>query len=189
MPQGVIRSYRLFFWSAILVSIHLIFSCQNEDCVSTFNNEMLIGFYDADTLENGDVVIQEKDTIFYSVVADGNDSIFYDVDTIVSVVTLPVDPGADMTAFEFYMIDSVSIDTLSMDPLEFEVTIFPRKEPYFLQVSYRKITQVISEECGVEIGFVNLEVDDSTFPAYEIDSDRLSRFNLENERVNIEVFF
>jgi len=186
---GVIRSYRLFFWSAILVSINLIFSCQNEDCVSTFNNEMLIGFFEADTLENGDVVIQEKDTVFYSVVADGNDSVFYDIDTLVSVMKLPVDPAGDRTAFEFYMIDSIGIDTLSFDPLELEVTIYPVQQPYCLEVSYRRFTQVISEECGVEIGFVNLEVDDTTFPAYEIDSDRLSRFNLENERVNIEVFF
>lgn len=189
MPSGVIRSYRLFFWSAILISSNLIFSCQNEDCLSTFNNEMLIEFFEADTLENGEIVIQEIDTVFFAVVANGNDSVFYDYNTTVSVMTLPVNPAAERTDFEFYMIDSVGIDTLSINPLELEVTIYPVQQPYFLEVSYRRITKVISEDCGVEIGYVNLEVANSTFPVYEIDSDRLSRFNLENERVNIEVYF
>ena len=70
--------------------------------MSTFNNELRVGFFKADTLESGEVEITAIDTAFYAVVADGNDSIFYDVDSVKSVFRLPVNPAADMTSFEFY---------------------------------------------------------------------------------------
>lgn len=189
MPQGVIRSYRLFFWLAIIVVSNLLFSCKDEDCVSIFNNDMLLGFYETDTLETGEVIIEEKDTTFFAIIADGNDSTFYDPSTTASVFTLPVDPASEFTAFELYMIDSVATDTISNDPLEIEITYFTDSVPHFLDVSYRSFTRVITEDCGVEIVYVNLEVDDTTFPTYEVEAAQLTRFNEENEKVNVKVYF
>jgi hypothetical protein len=185
----VIKSFRFIFWSAIILISNLIFSCQNEDCVSTFNNELLVGFYESDTLENGSVEMSEKDTVFYAIVADGNDSIFYSVDDVNSVFKVPVNPAADMTSFEFYMIDSIGYDTLSLDPLEVEVTFFPDPVPHILEVDYRRFTRVISEDCGVEIGYVGLDVRESTFSSYSIESDRLTRFNESNDKVNVKIYF
>jgi len=150
---------------------------------------MRVAFFEADTLESGEIDIGGIDTTFFAVIADGNDSVFYDPGTTDSVYTLPLDPANELTAFEFYMIDSVITDTISHDPLEIEISYIPNPEPYILNVSYRSFTRVITEDCGVEIGYGGLSVDETTFPSYEIDSDRLSRFNEPNKRVNIEIFF
>ena len=150
---------------------------------------MRVGFFDADTLETGEIVVEEIDTAFYAVIANGNDSVFYDPNTRASVFTVPVDPADDMTAFEFYMIDSVATDTISDNPLEIEVTYFPNPAPYLLDVSYRRVTSVITEDCGVEIIFVRVEVSETTFAGYEIEIDNLNRFNEPNEKVNVKVYF
>jgi len=150
---------------------------------------MRVGFYNADTLEDGSVTIEEQDTAFFAVIAAGNDSTFYKPDTIISVLTLPVDPASNETLFEIYTIQSVLRDTVSFNPLVVEVTYTPNPQPHVLDVSYRRFTQVITEDCGVEIGYVGLRVDETTFQSYNVDSESLSRFNEENERVNIEIFF
>jgi hypothetical protein len=185
MQQGVRRSYRLLFWSAIIVGSNLIFSCQNEDCVSTFNNHLLVGFFDLDTLENGSIEQTPLDTVFYEIVALGNDSIFYNPDTVMSTLTLPVDPSGDMAAFELYMIESISYDTLSVDPLSVTKVYYKNPNPHRISVSYRRVTRVISEDCGVEIQYVNLKVDEITFSNALLVEDKLSRFN----EANIEVYF
>ena len=79
MPGKRTKSYKCFFWSLALLSGSLFFSCANEDCVSIFNNHLLVGFYESEISENGEY--PEIDTVFYSVKADGNDLVFYTPDT------------------------------------------------------------------------------------------------------------
>jgi hypothetical protein len=168
---------------------NLFFSCQNEDCVSTFNNYLLVGFFERDTLEDGTINVIEKDTTFFAVMAIGNDSIFYDADTLASTFTLPVDPANDETLFQFYTIDSIAYDTLNLSPLEVLITYYPSEVPDVLGVRYDRATRVITEDCGVEIAFVNLKIGEVSFKDFNLAEDRLSRFNMENEEVNIEIFF
>jgi hypothetical protein len=54
-----------------------------------------------------------------------------------------------------------------------------------LSVSYRRGTRIISEDCGVEIVYIRLKVDSTTFSGINVVREQLSRFN----SVNIEVFF
>jgi hypothetical protein len=190
MPLGVSRSKRLLFWLVWIVTSNLFFSCKNEDCVSTYNNHLLVALIEPDTLETGEIEFNEKDTLFYAVTAVGNDSVFYDTDTIVSTLTLPVNPAVDMTTFELYMVDSISSDTVSLSPLDIQKTYYPNVNPHIIVVSYDRSTRVITEECGVEIGFIKLKIDEITFPVYRLREESLSRLVIGNEDiVNIEIFF
>lgn len=186
---GLRSSFRVIFWVGAILFANLFFSCQNEDCVSTFNNYLLVGFFERDTLEDGTINVIEKDTTFFAVMAIGNDSIFYDADTLASTFTLPVDPANEETLFQFYTIDSIAYDTLNLSPLEVVITYYPNDVPDILGVRYDRATRVITEDCGVEIAFVNLEIEEVSFKDYNLSNGRLSRFNLENEEVNIEIFF
>jgi len=177
--------YRLLFLLAIVLSSNLFFSCQNEDCVSSFNNHLLVGFINLDTLEDGSIDENPLDTMFYEVIARGNDSIFYSPDTLMSIITLPVDPSQDFSTFELYMVDSIAYDTVSVDPLKLQKIYYKNPNPHKISVSYRRRTKVISEDCGIEIQYLNLNVDEITFSDTELVEDKLSRFN----EVNIEVYF
>lgn len=185
MPKN--REY-LSGWLAnciLAFGVLLLFSCQTEDCVSVFNNYLLVGFIEADTTELGDITFNEKDTVFHSVKAVGNDIIYYDRNTIASTLVLPVNPAENVTSFELVMYDSITIDTVSFDPVIIDTMYFINPRPNIITVSYEQRQRVITEDCGVEIGYINLNVDEITFPETYLVNDRLSRFN----EVNIEVFF
>ena len=179
MPEKKQRTYKIIFWSIIFLSGQLFYSCANEDCLSIFNNHLLVGFIQADTLENGDIVFDEADTLFYSVRAIGNDSTFYDADTIVSTLTLPVNPAANQTRFELTMLDSIGRDSLN-NPIYYINPV-----PHIIDVSYTRGQRIITEDCGVEIGYGNVNLDEITFPTTILVEDRLSRLN----EVNVEVYF
>jgi len=180
------RSYRFIFWLIILIGGGIFFSCANEDCISIFNNHLLVGFVKIDTLESGEIIIEDVDTVFYKVTALGNDSILYAPDTVVrSVLTLPVDPAGEQTSFRLEMLDSISYDTLSYDPIVIDTVFHVNPVPHIITVSYNRRERIISEDCGVEITYTSLQVDEITFPTTILVDDKLSRLN----DVNIEVFF
>ena len=185
MPAETKRSYTFIFWTVVIMGGNLFFSCKNEDCVSVFNNYLLVGFVDADTLETGEIEFHEQDTLFYSVTAVGNDTIFYDKDDVLSTFKLPVNPSSGLTKFEFKMIDSIEYDTLSLDPIKIDTTYHLNPIPHIISVTYDIRQRIISEDCGVEIAYINLKEEEITFPTTNLVEDRLSRFN----EVNIEVFF
>ena len=185
MPAKKRSLYKFIFWTIVIVSGNLFFSCQNENCVSVFNNYLLVGFINADTLETGEIEFHENDTIFYSVTAIGNDSVFYDKNDIVSTLTLPVNPALGLTTFKLEMIDSIRYDTLSFDPIVIDTTYYINPTPHTITVSYDRRQRIISEECGVEIAYTNLKVEEISFPTSNLTEDKFSRFN----EVNIEVFF
>ncbi len=185
MPQGVRIYKRIFIGFTFVLASYFLSSCKDEDCVSLFNNDLLVSLMQADTLENGSVVLTSLDTLFFEVKAAGSDSILYDYDDKVSKLVLPVNPATDITTFEFYMIDSVRTDTISMNPINIQNIYYKKAIPHLLSVSYRRGTRIISEDCGVEIVYIRLKVDSTTFPGINVVREQLSRFN----SVNIEVFF
>ena len=170
----------MIFWLFGILIGQLFFSCANEDCVSIFNNHLLVGFINADTLESGDIVFNDADTIFYSIKAEWNDSIFYDPDSpSSSLITLPVDPAGELTTFELTMLDSISYDSLN------NPTYHINPVPHIISVSYNRGQRIITEDCGVEIGYSGLKIEEITFNTTLLVDNKLSRLN----EVNIEIFF
>ncbi len=185
MLKAMCRTYLKVNWQwAILLAV-LMCSCQDEDCVSVSNNDFLIGFVKADTLESGKVIYENVDTLFYKVTAESNDSILYDWHTRSLTFALPVNPASDITTFHLEMLDSIRYDTLSLDPLTIDTIMYVNPMPQTISVSYEQRQRIIAEDCGVEISYVKLQVDETTFPATELTEDKLSRFN----EVNLEIFF
>ena len=170
-------SYRSIFWLMVLFVGSIFFSCANEDCVSISTNYYLVGFFESERNDAGE--FPKIDTLFYSVKADGNDVVFYDPDTTVSVLSLPVNPAADKISFELIMLDSVSMDSLN-NPI-----YHVNPNPHYITVNYRRSQRIVSEECGVEITYSKILVEEITFEDTVVVSDRLSRLN----ETNIEVFF
>jgi len=185
MAAAKMRSYKIIFWTIVAVCGNIFFSCQNENCVSVFNNYLLVGFIETDTLESGSVEFQPKDTLFYSVTAIGSDSIFYDKDSTLSTFKFPVNPSAEITTFKLEMIDSIRYDTLSMDPVIVDTIYFINPNPHTITVSYDKKLRIISEDCGAEIAYINLNIEEITFETTVLEEDKLNRFN----EANIEVYF
>ena len=178
-------SNRCSIWFVVIFSGGIFFSCANEDCVSIYNNYLLVGFVDADTLDSGEIEFHEIDTVFYSITAVGNDTIFYDSTDVASTFVLPVNPAADLTTFIFEVIDSVTYDTISFDPVEVETKYFINPNPHSIIVSYDRRQKIIAEDCGTEISYLNLDIEETSFSTTSIVDNKLSRFN----EVNIEVFF
>ena len=170
-------SHKIFYWIILTFSVSVFFSCANEDCVSISNNYYLVGFFGSERNTAGQY--PKIDTLFYSVKADGNDIVFYDPDTTISVLSLPVNPAADKTSFELIMLDSITYDE-SNDPI---YHINPN--PHRISVSYRRTQRIISVDCGAEISYTSLKVDEITFVDTVVVSDKLSRLN----DTNIEVYF
>ncbi len=185
MPAEKRRSVKFIFWGLFILGLNLFLSCQNENCVSIANNDLLIGFIRADTLDTGEIIFDEIDTLFYSATADGNDSIIYDKNTVRSTFPFPVNPAKGMTTFHLEMIDSIRYDTLSMDPIQIDTIYYINPTPHTIAVSYDRSQRIISEECGIEIFYTNIKVEEISFPTTNLAENKLSRFN----EVNIEVFF
>lgn len=182
MPVEKRRSYKFIFWAIVMLGGNLFFSCQNEDCTSIYNNYLLVSFKNANTQD-------PVDTIFYSVTAEGNDSVFYDSTDVVSELTLPVNPAEGFTTFNLQMIDSIRYDTLSLDPIIIDTIFYVNPTPHIITVSYNRSERIISEDCGVEIGYTNLYLEEISFPSFNLENDKLSRLNEIIDEVNIEVFF
>ena len=175
----------IFFMLVAGAGVLLMPACQNENCISIFNNDLLVDFLYADTLEDGSVKFSDIDTVFYTVKALGNDTVYYDSTDVTSHFVLPVNPAADQTTFQFEVIDSIRYDTLSLDPVVIDTTYYLNKTPHLLNVSYHRGHRIITEDCGVEITYTQVQVDESTFPAYLLIDDKLSRLN----EVNIEILY
>lgn len=182
MPTEKNRSNKYIFWAIVMLGGNLFFSCQDEDCISIYNNYLMVSFKNANTQD-------PVDTIFYSVTAEGNDSVFYDSTDVVSELTLPVNPAEGFTTFNLQMIDSIRYDTLSLDPITIDTIFYVNPTPHIITVSYNRSKRIISEDCGVEIGYTNLYLEEISFPSFNLENDKLSRLNEIIDEVNIEVFF
>ncbi len=156
-----------------------IFSCETENCITLAENDLMISFYEQDSTTL-------KDMIFEYVTAEGTDSVFYDYRTKQTDFRFPVNPADDQTLFVMQVVDTVTYDTLSHDPLVIEATFHLRDRIDSLLIEYQRSQRIITEECGVEINYTHLVVKKCTFPGYEFEDDMtfLSRLN----EVNIKIY-
>ncbi len=153
-------------------------ACETEDCVSIANNDLLISFYDSDSTKL-------REVFFDYVVAEDNDSLLYSREKPSSSYAFPLNPAADETIFLMQVIDSVRLDTISLDPVDIDTVYVLREQIDTIWVEYIRKQRIITEECGVEISYGSLELKVNSFPGHEVVNNSLSRFN----DVNIKIFF
>lgn len=170
------KANRSIYIKLIIVMLVCLTACADENCVTVYNNELLVQFFD----EDGDA---PKRVRFYSITAANTDSVFFDATTFESTYRLPVNPAADTTRFILVPIDTILLDTLSRDPL------LVRRDTVLgatrtIGVSYSRSTRIITPECGVEIAYQNLMIDTISYENYLLSADDLSRFN----DANIEIY-
>ncbi len=154
-------------------------ACETETCVSLANNNLLVSFYKGDS-------ITSKNIMFEYVKAVGNDSIFYDHETLQPGYQFPVNPAADETLFIMQVIDTVTFDTISYDPVVLEPRYHLRDRIDSLWVEYKRSERIITIDCGVEINYTNLMIKKCTFQGYEFEGDNTSLSRLND--VNIKIY-
>jgi hypothetical protein len=154
-------------------------SCETENCVSVAENDLLVSFYEQDSTTL-------KNVMFEYVKAAGSDTIFYDHNTGRSDFRFPLNPADDQTLFIMQIIDSVSYDTISREPVVIDTTYYLRDGIDSLWIDYQRSQRIITEACGVEINYTHLSVEKSTFQSYEFEDEKtfLSRLN----NVNIKIY-
>ncbi len=158
----------------LIFSGFLVLSCENEDCVSVHTNNFLVEFWKADSSATRKIA-------FYSIKAENNDSVFYNLDSARSLYSLPVNPAANATTFIFTEIDTIIRDTVSYEPLDVKAdTSFSSK---LIELSYQKGERIISVDCGVEIAYSKVNVEKCDFPNYVLEKTDLSRFNHDNIKI------
>jgi len=126
------------------IILSILSGCDDTDCTTTSTSDIIIAFYDQDSL-------YEKPVSFDIVTAMGTDSLFYDQDDISSTFILPAFPATDSTVFLFQN-HSGSIDTLV--------------------VGYKRSVQLISETCGFVQIYSELSAS-TTFPDVDVVSNEL----------------
>jgi hypothetical protein len=125
------------FIFVIAAIVWLTSGCENTDCITFSRNFVIVDFLDSTGTR--------KDITFNSITAAGSDVIFYS-DTTLYKYLLPINTEEPETTFFFYGTNGVT-DTL--------------------QVGYQRRQRLISEDCGFELQFRNLEIIHSSFPEAE----------------------
>jgi len=171
------QSYFLFA-VFLTVAVMLNIACETEDCVSLSTNDLWVTFYESD---GSDL----KNVTFFFVKALENDSIFYDKEDTRNSYALPLNPVADRTTFVFQVLDSITYDTLQLEPIEIDTIYHVRDALDTFDVHYRRAQRIITVDCGAEISYNIDTISTSTFTGFEIENRQLSRFNA----VNVKVFF
>jgi len=139
---------------AALFCFYIFISCENTDCITFSTRIVIVDFLDSAT---GSPESRE----FEIITATESSVIFYG-DTSLSKLYLPVNTEKDQTTFIFYNPDN-SIDTL--------------------EVGYIRKERLISEDCGFEIQFKNIEIIYSTFGNVISLENELSRLYDENIKI------
>jgi Family of unknown function (DUF6452) len=127
------------------ILIILFSACLNEpDCIVTSSTDVKMSLHKI-TSDSARAVE------FAYILVSGTDTVFYENDSVTSVV-VPVNPNATQTMFRFFY--ESKIDTLVL--------------------SYTRQTKVISPPCGAFNYFQNLKVVSSTFPEALVINPQLS---------------
>lgn len=129
-------------------------SCETTDCITFSSRFVSVQFFDSTTSN-------PKNIEFSLITALEADVIFYS-DTLLSQYYLPVNTEKEQTTFLFLNMDN-SIDTLSL--------IYDKRE------------KLISEDCGFDLLFNNVEIEYTTFKMAESLGNDLSRLNEENIKI------
>ena len=122
------------FIFVIVAIIWMTSGCENTDCITFSRNFVIIDFLDSTGIR--------KDTTFSYITAVGSNLIFYS-DTTLYKYALPINTEESTTTFLFHGINDVT-DTL--------------------QVGYTRKQRLISEDCGFELQFRQVEIIHSSFP-------------------------
>lgn len=126
-------------------------ACEDEaSCVSNSTNMVDIRFYKIDTVSR-----QMADTVRYLSVMTEDGQVLY-MDTLVTSLRLPLNPGANKVSFLLAQ-DTAVTDTLHL--------------------LYEREQRLISPECGVDQRFFNLDVGRQTFDSIHVSNDELKKFN------------
>ncbi len=130
-------------------------SCLDDpDCVNTTSDFVTVGFYEAET--------GLPDTlVFRQVRAIGSDSLFARQDTL-SSVQLPLDPRGPSTAYHFET--NLGVDTLIL--------------------VYSLGTRLISEDCGIEFIFSELDYLRNDFDSIRV----VNRIPIEEINEDIQIY-
>ena len=121
------------FIFVIVAIIWMTSGCENTDCITFSRNFVIIDFLDSTGIR--------KDTTFSYITAVGSNLIFYS-DTTLYKYALPINTEESTTTFLFHGINDVT-DTL--------------------QVGYTRKQRLISEDCGFELQFRQVEIIHSSF--------------------------
>jgi hypothetical protein len=125
----------------------LVLSCENTDCISFSRDYIIVQFLDSANAK--------KNIQVDYITAIGSPFIFYS-DTTLNLVALPLDTEQSLTTFIFAETDK-NIDTLS--------------------IGYVQQQRLISETCGFELQYRNLEILATSFPEAVLQFPELNLLN------------
>lgn len=138
------------------ILVILFSACLDEpDCIVTASSEVKISLRKI-------LVDSARAVEFTNILVSGTDSVFYENDSVTTVV-LPINPNTNETMFRFFY--ESKIDTLIL--------------------SYTRQTRVISPGCGAFNYFLNLDIVFSTFPQATIVNDQLSISTAANVEIEL----
>lgn len=125
----------------------MMLSCENTDCLSFSRNYLIIQFLDSSNVK--------KNIEVDYITATGSPFIFYS-DTTFNQVALPINTELSQTTYIFGNTDD-STDTLS--------------------VGYIQRQRLISESCGFELQYQNLQILGTSFPEAVLQFEELNLLN------------
>lgn len=138
------------------ILVILFSACLDEpDCIVTASSQVNISLRKI-------LVDSARAVEFTSILVSGTDSVFYENDSVTSVM-LPVNPNATETMFRFYY--ESKIDTLIL--------------------SYTRQTRVISPGCGAFNYFQDLDIVFSSFPLATVVNSQLSTSTAANVTIEL----
>ena len=125
----------------------MMLSCENTDCLSFSRNYLIIQFLDSSNVK--------KNIEVDYITATGSPFLFYS-DTVFNQVALPINTEQSQTTYIFGNTDN-STDTLS--------------------VGYIQRQRLISETCGFELQYQNLQILGTSFPEAVLQFEELNLLN------------
>jgi len=138
------------------ILVILFSACLDEpDCIVTSSSQVKISLRKI-------LVDSAREVEFTNILVSGTDTVFYENDTVTSVV-LPVNPNANETMFRFFY--ESKVDTLIL--------------------SYTRQTRVISPGCGAFNYFQELDIVFSSFPKATVVNSQLSTSTAANVTIEL----
>lgn len=132
-----------------------LYACKEPDCLSELGDTIHISFYK--------YTINEADTVFInSIKALGEDSLIYENVADISKIELPADPDTSALTFVFNIRGN---------------------EPDTLTLTYKNGARLVSEDCGVELIYSDLNYSRSDFDSVRVVNKILAKAINEDIRV------
>ena len=172
-PLNKIHGNILF---ALLFAIAM-WSCDVEDCISTKSSKLKVASY-TDQLDS----VSAMWISFLQ--ADDNDSVLVRDDTVaVLKYELDLNPATNRTRYNFTIIPYTYELSDEFDPPKYVVNDTLPEETHFIDFAYTRRQRIVSQECGVEQSFYDLEIIDHDFKRAEVVSDTIDNFIDSNVKI------